>query len=200
MIEFPLDAAVLCLDGRAGKLAGVVIDPQGRRPTSLIVRQDRLPRREVVVSASLVIDVTPAGIRLDVTGEVLETFPDYQVTVRAGEYRGPMAVSKLRAVASTPVIDRGYAVLRQRAVPEQSVEVRRGMAVRDCDGEPVGTVEGMMADPQRRECRHLVVRRSPQPADTRLIPIELVADIRGDAIHLQIASAHVDGLAARETA
>ncbi len=63
-----------------------------------------------------------------------------------------------------------------------------------------GTVEGLLADPRNRECRQLIVRHLPRPGDTRLVPVELVADVRGDMIRLQVTWAHVEGIAARGTA
>ena len=86
-------------------------------------------------------------------------------------------------------------VLRTRSVPEGNVGVERGMEVVDPAGSQVGRVHGLTVDPASRTASHIVLRRGPPVSPSyRLLPTELVADVREDRVKLNISAEHVDGL------
>jgi hypothetical protein len=185
--QLTLGAPVNCLDGKAGTLSKIITDPDSRRPTYLVVKRGRPRSREIVVPVSLVVEVTPAAVELDITRKALADFPDYEVTVQKGKYQKPMPVPDPRRPITiyTPPTNSGYMVLRQRNVPEQSVEVKRGMAVRDCEGHQVGKVEGIIVGVSKRRGKYVVFRRT-RSRSLRLIPAELVEDVSLEGVQLRV--------------
>lgn len=179
---------VLALDGEAGRVARIVIDPQNHQPTYLVVEIGRgLRRREIAVPVSLVTSASAERVSLGVTRDALEDFPDYEVTVRDERYEKPFPVGRLPKQAYTPPANSGYLVLRQRSVPDPSVAIAKGMPVRDRLGRPIGSVEGLILDHEAREGKYIVFRRDPF-SSLRLIPTPLVEDVTSSGVDLRIGS------------
>ncbi len=193
--ELTLGAKVRASDGEAGELSKIITDPRSHEPTYLVVKRGRLFPREVLVPTSLVTEVTEQEVKLDLDKEALDGFPDYEITVQKGEYRKPLVggFGRPRGVY-TPPSNSAFMVLRQRNVPEHSVEVTAGMAVRDARGVGVGTVEGLLVDPDRRQGSHLVVRPSGRPSPSRVLPVELVAEVDDSGVALRLERDQIEGL------
>jgi len=194
--QIHLGARVRAEDGEVGTVEKIVVDPEEREPGYLVVKRGRVRPRQIVVPVNLVTDVTPEEVTLATTRQALESFPDYEVTVRKGEYRKPVPVDAPRPGAVyTPPANAGYIVLRQRSVPEASVGVEQGMDVLDIAGLKVGQVHGLIAELESRQASHLVLRE-PHPLRPRdwLVPADLVADVREGEVHLRIPAEHVSGL------
>lgn len=194
--QINLGARVRAQDGEVGTVARIVVDRDEREPDYLVVKRGRVRPRQVVVPVSLVTDVSGKAVTLDTTQKALESFPDYEVTVREGEYEKPIPVAGPQSVAVyTPAANQGFIELRQRSVPEGSVSVEKGMDVVDARGQNVGQVHGLIAETGTRKALHLVVRqRHPLEKRDRLIPTDLVAGVGDGAVRLRITADHVDGL------
>jgi hypothetical protein len=194
--QLKLGMQVYCLDGKAGKVTKIITDPVDQQPTYLVVKLGRLRGRQVVVPVSMVRGITPESIELKLSRDALADFPDYEVTVRVGEYRKPMPIGYPRAIAVyTPESNRDALVLRQRNVPEGSLEVKKGMQVLDLCGDKVGVVEGILVSQEERKGKYIILRNA-QTSLRQLIPAELVADVKADTIHLSIDGKYIPGLTA----
>ncbi|MFQ5401022.1 MAG: hypothetical protein ACE5E7_15665 [Anaerolineae bacterium] len=84
--------------------------------------------------------------------------------------------------------------LRLRRVDDSSVEVRRCMRVRSCDGREVGFVAAVMIDELKQEATHVLLGRLPVTPIYRLIPIHLIDQIDEETVHLNIQSNAVEEL------
>ncbi len=173
-----------------------MVDPEEQKPGYLVVKRRRIRPRRIVVPASLVVDVSAESVTLGTTRQALDGYPDYEATVRGGEYRKPTPVpGGVLSAVYTPPTNRGYETLRQRNVPESNVSVERGMDVVDATGEKVGEVEGLIADSDTREASYLVLRQpDPLTPRDRLVPADLAADAQGGTVRLRITAAQVQGL------
>lgn len=194
--QIELGARVRAEDGAVGTVDKIVVDPEKREPEYLVIKRGRVRRRKIVVPVSLVADVSGTEVTLDTTRKALESFPDYEITVREGEYQKPVPVAGPAPVAVyTPPMNRGYVALRQRNVPEASVAVEKGMDVFGAGGDRVGEVRGLIAESGSREAFYLVLRQShPLASKDLLIPVDLVAEVRNGTVHLRITSDHLRGL------
>jgi sporulation protein YlmC with PRC-barrel domain len=194
--QIELGAHVRAEDGAVGTVDKIVVNPEEREPEYLVIKRGRVRRRKIVVPVSLMADVSGTKVTLDTTRKALESFPDYEITVREGEYQKPVPVVGPAPVAVyTPPMNRGYVALRQRNVPEASVAVEKGMDVVGAKGDRVGKVQGLIAESGSREAFHLVLRQShPLASKDRLIPVDLVAEVRSGTVHLRITSDHLRGL------
>jgi hypothetical protein len=195
--QIELGARVRAEDGAVGTVEKIVVDPEERKPGYLVVKRGRGRARQIVVPVSLVADVSGENVTLDTSRRALESFPDYEITVRKGEYQKPIPVAGPHPVAVyAPPTNRGYMVLRQRNVPEASVAVEKGMDVVDATGLGVGEVHGLVAKTGSRKASHLVLRQAhPLESPDRLIPVDLVASVEDGAVRLRITVDHVNGLA-----
>lgn len=84
---------VECVDGAAGVLAQVVTDPDSRRPAYVVVKHGRPKGREAVVPVSLVSDISPDRVRLDVSREALRAHIAQQPGCRLKELALGLGVS-----------------------------------------------------------------------------------------------------------
>ncbi|MCP4415295.1 MAG: DUF2171 domain-containing protein, partial [Chloroflexi bacterium] len=75
--------------------------------------------------------------------------------------------------------------------PNAIVEIRRGMKIVFADGTEAGVVGAVMVHPHNEEMSHILLCRVPVTAVYRLIPINLIARIDDETIHLNI---RCDGL------
>lgn len=192
-----LGTKVRTRDSTAGRVSKIITDPKSHQPTYLVVKRGHLFPKQVVVPVSLVSDVTLEEVELDTTQEALAAFPDYEVTLPTGTYEKPFPAPRNRPAAIyTPPANKGFMVLRQRSIPEESVPVEKGMIVRDCEGYQVGKVEGLVLDAEQHQGKYIAMRREPPFSDLQVIPVELVADAQEGEIHLHITAKQAEGLAA----
>lgn len=196
--QVELGARVWAENKMVGVVEKIVVDPAHHEPGYLVVKQGRIPprQRHIVVPVSLVSEVSPEAVTLATTPEALTSFPEYEVTVRKGEYQKPIPLGYPRPYGlSTPVSNQGYMVIRTRSVPETTVSVEQGMAVRDATGRQVGRVHGLTLDSDKRQASHIVVRLPKLLADRdRVIPVDLVGNVHSGSVHLRITAAHVGAL------
>lgn len=191
--QLKLGMTVNCLDGRAGKISKVIADPESHRPTHLVVKRGRLRTTEVVVPVSLVDAVDLESVQLAITLEALRDLPVYEYTVHKGRYEIPKLVGRPPVTVYTPPTNKGYMVLKQRAVPERSLAIEKGLAIRDSYGREVGQVVGLIVDGNEQIGKYIVFR-NPLSGSTQLITTELIEDVTADSIHLRIARQYLDGL------
>lgn len=197
---------VNAVDGRVGVVEKVIVDPDEREPSYLIVKRGRIRPRHIVVPVTLVDEVSAGQVSLSITRNALDDFPDYEVTERHGRYEKPVPVGVQRPLTTyTPPSNRGYMKLRQRNVPESAVPVEKGMVVKDARGLRVGRVEGLLLDGERRTATHILLQRpapmtvaTPATMQQFAVPVDLVKDVREGGVHLRITRWHISGLAVYE--
>jgi|GEM_PF-1763033 len=191
--QLKLGMTVNCLDGRAGKISKIIADPESHRPTYLVVKRGRLRTTELVVPVSLVEAVVMESVQLSITLDALRDFPVYEYTVHRGKYEIPKLIGRRPVAVYTPPANKGYMVLKQRAVPERSLAVEKGLVIRDSYGREVGKVAGLIVDGDERKGKYIVFR-NPHSATEQLIPTELIDDVTADSVHLRIDRRYLDGL------
>ena len=73
---------VVCLDGEAGWIKEVMLDPATGQPTRLVIQLRGNSHAEVVISTRVVMEFKEDVIQLDTTVEVLEELSEYQILER----------------------------------------------------------------------------------------------------------------------
>jgi sporulation protein YlmC with PRC-barrel domain len=194
--KIKLSSRVWAKNEKVGMVTKIVVDPETHEPGYLVVKRGRIRLRHIVVPVSLVSDVTTEGVVLDTPADVLDGFPDYEMTVQKGEYHKPVPIGSPRPYAFyEPPSNQGYMALRQRTVPDTTVSVEKGMAILDSTSLKVGRVDGLVMDSEKQQAIQILLRQ-PGPGNTRhrIIPADLVDNVRGGAVHLRIRAEHVNGL------
>jgi hypothetical protein len=201
-VTLAIGAPAVCRDGFPGELKSLVVDPQTRTVTHLVVEPEGAQGLARLVPLDHA-DVTAEPIRLRYTEaefkdlapaeETLAEFvPGYEVPVQllpAGEgWRpadGPVAdggtIPQIREMETIPL------------VPETEVEESRGDHVHATDGD-VGQFHGLRVDPDNGEVLYVLLKRHPWGHAELAIPISKVSGFQA-GVQLSITKQEVKGLA-----
>jgi len=162
-MRIDLNARIRTKDGHeAGKIHRVLIDPTTDRITGFVVSTGRLLGRDVIVGEDMFADASADGetITLNLDKKDLDTQPSFEeddfVTPPAGW--------------SAPNL--GYAIPPESFLwPEESAvadvgeparpSIKKGDAVKDRDGDTVGTVEDIRFDEKTGSVLSLTVKAHP---------------------------------------
>jgi hypothetical protein len=162
---YRIGVEVTCLDGTAGRLAWVVVDPVAGTLTHIVVEPEHRLGLGRLVPVALVTDPGPP-LQLSCHIEDLQSLPEAEETaflpgveqwgytpgqVLAWPYFGLGGSGPVGAMAA------GSAPVVHDKVPKGEVRVRRGDAVRATDGE-IGSVQGLVIDPADGYVTHVLLQ------------------------------------------
>jgi hypothetical protein len=77
-LELSIDARVYCKNGKCGRLAKVVVNPEAWRVTHVVVEEGFLQRRSRVFPISVVQQATTGDVYLSVAEDELSAYPEYR--------------------------------------------------------------------------------------------------------------------------
>lgn len=194
--QVKLGIRVWAEDGEVGTVEKIVVDPKKHQPGYLVVKWGRVRARQIVVPASLVTDVLDEVVTLATTRQALKTFPDYEITVEKPEPQDDTSPWSNIPPLMRPWIERGTIKIRQRTVPEHTVDLKRGMTVYDQAGIKLGQIEGVIADAEKQQVSHVILHRLQTLLldEYRLVPIDLVDFVIRSDVYLRITKDHTYGL------
>ena len=166
-MRIDLGAPVRTKDGHgAGHVKKAIWDPKSNQIIGYVVATGGLLGHEAVISPESIEAAKPEGdeVILNLTKEELDELARYE----ASDYSPPPVDWVAPAVYAYPaagyLLPVGYADAPPKA-PRQPTEhvhepkIRRGMRVRDGNGEEIGTVEEVTVDEVTEKLRGVVVRR-----------------------------------------
>lgn len=209
-MRLDLGSPVRCTDDAFGELADVVIDPETRRVTHLVVQPHRRDEqaRLVPVDRARAGETSDATISLSCTvtemsefelvresayvrlGEVPVEDPDWDIGIEEPLALPPPAgMDTLGAVDVDP-----HVMLSYDRIPMGEVEIRRASSVTSADGHHLGHVDGFVVDSEQQiahfvlEHGHLWGRREV------VIPASAVARVETDAVVLTLSKDAVGAL------
>ena len=184
--QYTIGSTVTCTDGACGELEKVVLDPETREITELVVSYGLIRRNRRVVPVSRVAGADEKTLQLDLEKGDLDDFPSYAeenyVTEEVSDFPGvPYEKDEVvwRAGADflsfsggTP--DEKPGQMRTNSdsdtvVLEEGMEVQHG-------GKRVGHVSHLVLDPSDKRVLRVAVRK-PRRGDIVMIPIEWIAEI-----------------------
>ena len=195
-----LGLPVRCTDGRVGTLSDVVIDPNERRVSHLVVEAPNGAAR--LVPADLLVQGPAPGhaVFLSCSIEDVSSCP----TIRSFSYvgteqfprsddRSDIGVEDMQIVPNFGAAEfgafgadlwTGYALTYDR-IPPGSAELRRGSIAVSVDGDEIGTVDGFLVVGDR--LTHVVLRHTRLTGTgPAAIPIDSVAEIETDRITMAL--------------
>jgi hypothetical protein len=198
-----LGLPVRCTDGRVGSLSDLVIDPNDRRVSHIVVEAPNGAAR--LVPADLLVEGPAPGQAVFLSCSIEDVLN--RATIRSFSYVGPdefprnddrsdIGVEDLQIVPSFGMAEfgdfgadlwTGYAVTYDR-IPPGSAELRRGSIAVSADGEEIGTVDGFLVAGDR--LTHVVLQHTrPTGTGPAAIPIDSVAAIETDRITMALPEA-----------
>ena len=204
-----LDRSVQCRDGKVGRLADVVIEPQDRRVTHLVVEdrggEARLVPVEMLVPEpkGRVVSLSCSKAELESLEPIrsfayvgLEEFPkdDGQTDVGVEDSFAVPSFGDLEFGAYAAVFDDSYGLTYDR-IPHGSAELRRTSSVVTVEGREIGHVEGFLVAGSR--VTDVVVESDlPRMKGAVAIPIASVEAIETDRVTVNVSEEFLSSLPA----
>lgn len=211
-MQFKEGANVFTADGeRVGTIDRVVLEPDTKEVTHLVVQKGFLFTEDKVVPMSLVGPATEERVTLREGAGDLEALPDFEeshyVPIERGRQSAPGSAHWARPLHLYPPIGTywttgGYAdyarpqyvAKTERNIPEGTVALEEGAKVMSSDGEHVGDVERIFTDPLEERATHLLVSEGLILKDKKLIPAGWMSTVHEDEVHLLVDSDLVESL------
>jgi sporulation protein YlmC with PRC-barrel domain len=211
-MRLDLGSPVRCADDAFGELADVVIDPQTRRVTHLVVQPHHRDEqaRLVPVERAQAGEASDATISLDCTVAQMNEFELVRESayLRLGEV--PVEdpgwdVGIDEALALPPPTGMGefgtggvdidpHVMLSYDRIPMGEVEIRRASSVTSADGHHLGHVDGFVLDSEQ-QIAHLVLEHGHLWGRREVvIPVSAVARVDTDAVVLTLSKDEVGTL------
>jgi sporulation protein YlmC with PRC-barrel domain len=187
--EFVIGASASCSDGVCGVVRRIIIDPDNRTVTHLVIGPKHRLQPGRLVPVDLV-DTTNGEIRLHCTiAEFDQLEPAEEAQLVEGLGLGISTLPggpPLGIPGPTPVVV-------QDVIPVGETEVRPGDPVHALDGE-IGHVQGFVVDPDDRRVTHVLLREGhPWGRKEVAIPIGAVTGAEA-GIQLNLTKEQVEDL------
>jgi uncharacterized protein YrrD len=217
-VEFRNGALVVTADGQdVGRVDRVVLNPQTRQITHIVVRQGLLFSEDKLVPIGLVASATEDRVTLkaaaDRLGE-LELFEETHYAPLSDEERAlagysgsayppplyyyPPAlltgIAYPADVAIPPPAGEAKVIGTERNTPVDTIALQEGARILNVNDEEVGTVERVISNDHTRQITHLVLAQGLIFRHRRLIPIAWVQIIHEDVVRLNVSTHMVDSL------
>jgi len=208
--QFKKDATVLSANGQqVGSLSRVVINPETRALTDILVRVSSLfNQEEKVVPIEFVAETTEDQIVLHYAAGILASFPpfeerhlvdanDYADQPSPSEHALPTIFGHADVSLSMIKTQQGKKLIPQvtQNIPDGAVAMKKGSKVITAEGKYVGNVECVLADPEADQITHLLISSKQHANETKLIPIQWVMLVDGEKVELRVKNHMVEELA-----
>jgi uncharacterized protein YrrD len=211
-MQFKEDAKVVTADGeKVGTIDRVVLDPNTKEVTHLVVKKGLLFSEDKVVPMSLVGPATEDKVTIRETEEELEQLPDFREThyvpVKEVTHPEPDTAYWAPPLYLYPPTGgwwrtTGYAdysrppnvAKTETNIPEGTVALEEGADVISSDGKHVGDIERIFTEPLEGRATHLLISEGLFLKEKKLIPTGWVADVFEDSLKLSVSSEFVDDL------
>lgn len=198
-----MDAGIKChADAECGHLERVVIDPERRVVTHLVVKLRHGHR--VVVPAATIAEAHAEWLHLDMSEAALEAAPPYTETdysLPSSDWTVPDGLKHTDilwpshwAKSLTHDLSSGPQPIEHVNVSAEEMDVAKGARV-FCTDRECGRIEDVVMDPGDEKVQGFVVRRGFLFARDVAIPMGWIARVDTDGVHLKMTSRQVEELA-----
>lgn len=206
-MQFKQGAKVFAADGdRVGTIDRIVIEPDTREVTHLVIHIGVLFSKDKVIPISLVDHAAEDHLTLRENVSDLESFPDFQeshfilaergnLPVRDAEnqvrtlYWYPPIGSFDSAIYSMPTY-----VVKTKHIPQGTVAIAEGANVISSDGEHVGDIERIFTGAVEERATHFLISEGLFLKEKKLIPTRWLTDVFEHEVHLSVDSILVEQL------
>ena len=211
-MQFKEGAKVVTADGeRVGTVDRIVLDPDTKEVTHLIVQKGFLFTKDKVVPMSLVGPTMAGRVTLREDAGDFEKLPDFKeshyVAVDRGSRSGPGPENWVRPLYWYPPLGAWwttsayadyakpqYVARTEKHVPEGTVALEEGAKVISRDGKHVGEIERVFTDPLEDRATHLLIAEGLILKKRTMIPTRWMTDVLEDEVHLSVDSECVESL------
>jgi uncharacterized membrane protein/sporulation protein YlmC with PRC-barrel domain len=190
MREIPLNAAVECTDGYAGKATHVLFDPQQRTVTYIVIKNDRdAAAQDRLAPVAAIEQTSPSLIRLNCTLAELAQQPAFSSTHTFSYTYDDYSISAATLTSPyniAPAKTTTYAERVVEAIPSGQRVLRRGVKVEATDGV-VGQVGDLLLDPESGEITHFTLQDGHAWGKQKItVPVSIVQFVAEDVVYLKL--------------
>jgi uncharacterized protein YrrD len=200
-MQVDIQAPVYSTDGtHVGKVDRVVIDPQAKLVTHIVVHKGTLLARDVVVPLNDVDSAGEDGVRLRVSEAKLDELPDFVEVEWVQPHEGwvPPPGYFESAVLWPPYFGQQAAPTREVTnIGDREVAITEGTDVECTDGK-IGVVDRVQIDAQSGRLEGIVVREGVLFTHQVLVPAAWIASADADAVRLSVTKDQVAQEARRD--
>jgi uncharacterized protein YrrD len=213
-MQFKENADVLTSDDeKVGRIDRVVIDPKSLEVTHLVVKKGFLFTKDKVIPVDLVEATAEKGVVLKAGTEGPDELPDFEETHHVPvedvasfrrerpEYNrpliwyGPLGGIPWWERSAYPGYPRPAFVKRtDRNIPEGTIPLQEGAKVLSRNGDRVGEVERIYAEPDEQRATHLLISRGLLSKEKKLVPSHWVDHVLEDEVRLSVESDFLEQL------
>lgn len=198
-MQLKQNADVLTADAReVGHLSRVVVNPETKEVTHIVVRQGLLFVEDRVVPIGYVQEATGDRVTLRYVAEDLQTLPPLEERQDVLADKGP---APLKTMVSPMEVAPGlggilddfrtpagqqFTTRLEQNIPDETIALKEAVKVVTADGRHAGSVESIAAEPRTRQITHLQITKGLVSKEKRLIPITWVVLLCEDRVHLSV--------------
>jgi sporulation protein YlmC with PRC-barrel domain len=209
-MQLKRDSTVFTASGQeVGRVDRVVLDPETKEVTHVVVRKGLFFAQDKVVPIRLIANATETRAILREDAGDLQALPNFEEThfVAGNEpepgnhspvanYRPSIIPDALSIPGGGASRASGSAHITQikENIPEGTVALKEGAKVITSDGKHVGTVEQVHTDPQAGRATHLIISKGVLLKERKRVPADWVSEVKADEIHLSVAAHAIDEL------
>ncbi|MBZ0284127.1 MAG: PRC-barrel domain-containing protein [Anaerolineae bacterium] len=207
-MQFKQDTSVFTADGRdVGRVDRVVLNPQTKQATHIVVRKGFLFTEDKIVPVSLISAATKDRVTLRPDAGDLDTLPPFEEThyiplneaeARSAEY---LAGQAYPLYWYPPVggwmgydFPLPYIEETQQNIPHNTIAVKDGAHVIAADDQRVGTIEQVFTDSATNRVTGFLISRGLIMKEKRFVPIHWVEHVTEDEVYLSVGAATLEGL------
>lgn len=211
-MQFKHDAEVLGKNGeRIGVIERVVIDPGTKEITHLVVKEGLLFTEKKLIPISMIEYTNPMSVMLKASDEEVEELPEFKeeefIPIREADlpdYQSPNvqplywyppvgAFWWQRSLAPFYAMPR-YMKYEEQQIPEGTIALVEGSQVISKDGQHVGDVESVIADPEEKRITHIVITKGLLFKDRKLVPAAWINTLTEERVLLKVEADFLEGL------
>lgn len=201
-LDLNIGTTIICRDQKCGKLSKVVVDPNTRRVTDLIMSQGSLPAHHSVVPVDAVASASHETIELDLSPTDIDSLQEYRERQYVappkgwtqGYYENSYLLHRVGPTRMAYPIDLTPMIVHQlhEGISPDKTVIERGIYVDGRDGK-VGTIDHLLIDRDSEEVRFLVVDRGLLKPNV-VIPAEHLASVGETLIRLDLSAEQLEDL------
>jgi uncharacterized protein YrrD len=218
-MELAKGTDIYTADGdKVGSIERVVLDPQTREVTHIVVEKGFLFTESKVVPISMLgpetdgkitlrdgefiddlaefreTEYVPAGLETSETRERAEEKPEDRAREHPAQltpryfWYPPVGVGWWRGLGSAPYVEPEYVRTFEFNIPEGTIALSAGAAVISSDDEHVGDLEEILTDPQENRATHFVISSGLLLKEKKLVPTQWVSTMLDEEVYLSVSA------------
>lgn len=208
-MEFKQGTKVTTYDGKdVGSVDRVVLNPNTKEVTHIVVRKGFLFSEDKIVPMSLIASATDQSVTLRQDAGKLDELPPFEETHYIGLGEEETRTAAYPAGLAAPFYwyaptggwmgypDYGdqyaypppYPSETIQNIPSNTVALREGASVISADGEHVGSVKRIFTHPGSDRATHFLLSEGLFFKEQKLVPFGWISKIEEDEVHLNVGA------------